>query len=260
MKRARVIADGRYEEVTLEDGLVVTAAGRAYREADVTWLPPIESGTILALALNYADHATELELEKPEVPALFPKLRNSLVGHRGAIIRPRGVQYMHYETELAVIIGRPARRVKAADALDYVKGYTIFNDLVVRDFVINHFRPPIKPKNFDTFGPMGPCWVERDAIPDPHALGIRTFVNGELRQQGTTADMIYRIPEIIEYVSEFMTLQEDDVICTGTPRGISHLHVGDTVRCEIEGIGALENHVVAEEAAGRAATEAEVGA
>lgn len=246
MKHARVIADGRFEEVIVEEEMVVTAVGRRYREEEVNWLPPIEPGTMLALALNYGDHASELELERPEQPALFPKLRNALVGHRGKIVRPSGVQFMHYENELAVIIGRPARRVKAAEAYEYVKGYTIFNDLVVRDFVINHFRPPIKPKNFDTFGPMGPWWVDAADIGDPQELELRTLVNGEERQRGNTRDMLYKIPEIIEYVTEFMTLMPDDVLLTGTPKGISHLRPGDTVRCEIEGIGALENSVVAE--------------
>jgi 5-oxopent-3-ene-1,2,5-tricarboxylate decarboxylase/2-hydroxyhepta-2,4-diene-1,7-dioate isomerase len=247
VKRARVIANGRFEEVVIEDGLAVTAGGQRFAEDQVTWLPPVEPGTILALALNYAEHASELELERPEQPALFPKLRNALIGHRGVIVRPRGVQFMHYENELAVVIGRPARRVKASRAMEVVKGYTIFNDLVVRDFVINHFRPPIKPKNFDTFGPMGPWLVDRDDIPDPQSLAIRTYVNGEERQCGNTGDMVYKIPEIIEYISEFMTLQPNDVILTGTPKGISHLRPGDTVRCQIEGIGALENRVVAEE-------------
>lgn len=256
MKHARVIVRGRFEEVAIERGEVVTAGGARYAEADVTWLPPVEAGTILALALNYGDHASELSLARPEQPALFPKFRNALLGHLGNIVRPHGCAYMHYENELAVIIGRSARRVGAENALDYVKGYTIFNDLVVRDFVIDHFRPPVKPKNFDTFGPIGPWWVDAEDIPDPQNLGLKTFVNGELRQQGNTRDMLFKIAEIIEYVSEFMTLQENDVLCTGTPQGISHVHVGDTIRCEIEGIGALENTVVAEKLAG-AQTESE---
>ena len=246
MKRARVIINGHYEDVTIEDERVVTASGRHYAQNEVTWLPPVEVGTILALALNYSDHAAELDLDKPDQPALFPKLRNALVGHLGTIIRPHGVEYMHYENELAVIIGRPARRVKAKDALDYVKGYTVANDLVVRDFVINHFRPPIKPKNFDTFLPLGPWWVDAAEVPEPQNLRLQTFVNEEKRQEGNTANMVYKVAEIIEYVSEFMTLGENDVILTGTPKGISHVNPGDVIRCEVEGVGVLENRVVAE--------------
>lgn len=248
MRRARVVADGRLEQVAVEqDGTVVTAAGRAFGNAEVTWLPPVRPGTILALALNYRDHASELALDTPEQPALFPKFRNALVGHRGVVVRPRGVAFMHYETELAVIIGRSCRRVREEDALDVVKGYSVANDLVVRDFVINHFRPPVKPKNFDTFLPFGPVLVDAADVPDPQRLGIRTYVNGELRQEGNTSDMIYSVAQIIAYVTEFMTLQEDDVLLTGTPKGISHVDAGDAMRCEVEGVGVLENRVVAEE-------------
>lgn len=247
-RTGRVIADGRFEQVWQEgDGAVVTASGRRLEEAAVSWLPPFEPGTILAVALNYRDHAAELSLDEPDQPALFPKFRNALVGHRGKIVRPRGIEYMHYETELAVVIGRSARRVREEDALDVVKGYTVANDLVVRDFVINHFRPPIKPKNFDTFLPLGPWLVDAAAVPDPQDLRIRTFVNGEQRQEGHTGDMITSVAALIAYVTEFMTLQENDVLLTGTPKGISHVHAGDRIRCEVDGVGALVNEVMAEE-------------
>lgn len=246
--QGRAVVGGRLEHVTWQpDGAIVTAAGRKVDERDVTWLPPIEPRTILALALNYRDHAAELNLGEPEQPALFPKFRNALIGHRGVIVRPRGIEFMHYETELAVVIGRSARRVRAADALDHVKGYTIANDLVVRDFVINHFRPPVKPKNFDTFLPLGPFLISASSVADPQALSMRTHVNGELRQEGTTADMLNDVASLIEYITEFMTLQEDDVLLTGTPKGISHVNAGDVIRCEIDGLGVLENRVVAEE-------------
>lgn len=247
-RTGRVIAGGRLEQVWQEDdGAVVTASGLRLDESAVSWLPPFEPGAILAVALNYRDHAAELSLDEPDQPALFPKFRNALVGHRGQIVRPRGIEYMHYETELAVVIGRSARRVREADALDVVKGYTVANDLVVRDFVINHFRPPIKPKNFDTFLPLGPWLVDAAAVPDPQDLRIRTFVNGEQRQEGHTGDMIYSVAALIAFVTEFMTLQENDVLLTGTPKGISHVHAGDRIRCEVDGVGALVNEVVAEE-------------
>jgi len=118
---------------------------------------------------------------------------------------------------------------------------------VVRDFVINHFRPPVKPKNFDTFLPLGPFLVSAAAVPDPQALNMRTHVNGELRQEGSTSDMLNDVASLIEYITEFMTLQEDDVLLTGTPKGISHVNAGDVIRCEIDGLGVLENRVVAEE-------------
>lgn len=247
-RSGRVIMDGRQQQVwQLDDGAVITASGRPVDEAAVQWLPPFEPGSIIAVALNFSDHAAELSLDEPEQPALFPKFRNAIVGHRGVIVRPRGVEYMHYETELAVVIGREARRVPRADALEVVKGYTVANDLVVRDFVINHFRPPIKPKNFDTFLPLGPFLVEKEAVPDPQALQIRTLVNGEERQKGSTDNMMRSVAELIEYITEFMTLRENDVILTGTPKGISHLRPGDEVTCQVEGVGELVNRVVAEE-------------
>ncbi len=249
MRRARVVADGRLEHVRVEeDGTVVTPSGHRYREDGVAWLPPVTPGTILALALNYGDHAGELDLERPEQPALFPKFRNALVGHLGVVVKPRGIEYMHYENELAVVIGRACRRVRAEDALDVVKGYTVANDFVVRDFVINHFRPPVKPKNFDTFLPLGPWLVDAADVPNPQALHLTTTVNGEVRQEGSTADMLLGVADIIAYITEFMTLQEDDVLLTGTPKGVSHVNAGDVVRCGIRGVGELENRIVAEEA------------
>ncbi len=159
------------------------------------------------------------------------------------MIYPHGAKYMHYECELAVVIGRNARRVKAKDAYDYVAGYTIANDLVVRDYVTNTFRPPIRGKGWDTFGPCGPYLVTKDEIPNPHNLWLLASVNGERRQEGNTRDMIHTIPELIEYISLFMTLEPDDMIFTGTPKGISHVHPGDVMRLEIEGLEALENDI-----------------
>jgi len=244
----RALVGGHLERLELlPEGALVTAGGREVRADEVTWLPPIEPRTILALALNYRDHAAELDLAEPEQPALFPKFRNALLGHGGKIVRPAGIEYMHYETELAVVIGRPARGVSEADALAHVKGYTIANDLVVRDFVIDHFRPPVKPKNFDTFLPLGPLLTPASLVPDPQALALRTYVNDELRQEGHTSAMLRGVAELIAYVSEFMTLQEDDVLLTGTPKGISHVVAGDVIRCEVGDFMPLVNAVVAEE-------------
>ncbi len=127
-----------------------------------------------------------------------------------------------------------------------MRGYTIANDVTVRDFVANLYRPPVKAKGWDTFGPLGPCLVE-DEIDDPGALELRTYVNGELRQEGNTKQLMWTIPEIIEYITEFMTLERDDIILTGTPKGLSHVYPGDTMRLEIDGLGALENQIVAQD-------------
>ncbi|HLV12246.1 MAG TPA: fumarylacetoacetate hydrolase family protein [Trueperaceae bacterium] len=257
----RALLDGR--EVALvrhEDGALTTATGEPVRPEGLRWLPPVDPCTIIAIALNYRDHAAELDLAEPQQPALFPKFANATIGHLEPIVRPRGIRYMHYETELAVVIGRPARRVRSEDALGHVAGYTIANDLVVRDFVIDHFRPPIKPKNFDTFLPMGPFLVPASRVPDPQDLKIRTYVDGELRQEGNTRDMVHSVADLIAYVSEFMTLRPGDVLLTGTPKGISHVHAGDRLRCEVGDFPPLENPVVAEEDLGAAAASAEAAA
>lgn len=246
MKTVRFFYNGWVRKGIFDHGLVVDEAGELHHPDSLQYMLPFAPGTVVGLALNYRDHAEELGLEMPKEPVLFIKPESSLIPHRAHVVRPRGVEYMHYENELAVVMGRagkPARRVKAERAMDYVLGYTIANDVTVRDFVGNMYRPPIRAKGWDTFGPMGPMLVSADEVPDPHDLELRTYVNGELRQQGNTRDMIFSIPEIIEFVSRFMTLKPYDVILTGTPKGISHVRSGDVMRLEIEGLGALENSV-----------------
>lgn len=231
--------DGEYAGGRLRD-----SRGNAFDIGEVRLLPPLHPPKIIGLALNYADHAAELKLDVPKDPALFFKPLTSLVGSGEEIIYPDGVEYMHYEAELAVVLRGPCRRVHAAQAWTYVKGYTICNDVTVRDFVGNFYRPPVKAKGWDTFGPLGP-WVV-DSLPDPDNTELRTYVNGELRQQGNTRNFIFRIPDLIAFISDFMTLEENDVLLTGTPKGISPIHPGDTIRIEIDGIGALENRVSSE--------------
>lgn len=259
MKIARFAAEGQILEGRYEEDALVAASGRRYDPAQVTWLPPVVPPKVIGLALNYADHVKELSnVDLPseqantikQAPALFFKPLTSLIGHGGWIVYPTGVDYLHYEGELAVVIGRAGRRIRESEAMHYVKGYTIGNDVTVRDFVLNFYRPPVKAKGWDTFGPLGPYLVTADELTDPTNLELRTLVNGEVRQHGNTRDLIYSIPQIIAYVSEFLTLEENDVLLTGTPQGISRIHPGDTVRVEIEGIGALENRVVAEDVSG----------
>ena len=142
-----------------------------------------------------------------------------------------------------MIIGRQCRHVKASDALDVVGGYTIGNDVTVRDHIGNYFRPPLIGKGWDTFGPCGPWMVTPDEFGDPTNVEIRALVNGELRQQGNTKDLIYSLAEMIEYCSMIMTLEPGDQIWTGTPKGLSHVYPGDVMRMEIDRIGALENSI-----------------
>jgi 5-oxopent-3-ene-1,2,5-tricarboxylate decarboxylase/2-hydroxyhepta-2,4-diene-1,7-dioate isomerase len=243
----RFAAGGRVVQGSEYQGSIYGPGGSKYDPSKIHWLPPVSPAKIIGLVLNYADHAGELGLSTSDEPVLFLKPTNTLIGNGGEIVYPTGAKYMHYEGELAVVMGnRPARRVKASDAFSYVTGYTIANEITVRDYITNTFRPPVKAKGFDTFCPLGPCLVTRDEISDVGNLRIETRVNGELRQSGNTKDLIHSIPEIIQYVSEFMTLEPNDVILTGTPRGISPIRPGDRVDVTVEHLGTLSNVVVAE--------------
>jgi 5-oxopent-3-ene-1,2,5-tricarboxylate decarboxylase/2-hydroxyhepta-2,4-diene-1,7-dioate isomerase len=148
---------------------------------------------------------------------------------------------MHYECELAVVIGKPGRDIAATDAMDHVAGYTIANDYAVRDYLETWLRPNLRVKNRDGATVLGPWFVPAAEVPDPHALALRTFVNGTLVQQGNTSHMVHRVPELIEVLSRFMTLAPGDVILTGTPEGVANVKAGDEVVCEIEGLGRLVN-------------------
>lgn len=250
MKRGRIVFEGHTLAVTGgEDGKIVLPDGRSVAEIEVQWLPPVEFGTIIALGLNYADHVKELSREltvtAKDAPLVFLKGPNSLLGHRGLTPRPADAAFMHYECELAVVIGKTARRVKATDAMDHVAGYTVCNDYAVRDYLENWYRPNLRVKNRDACTVLGPWLVDAADVPDPHALGLRTRVNGQVTQNGSTGDMIHRIPELIEYLSAIMTLQAGDVILTGTPDGVVNVQPGDVVETEIDSIGTLVNTLAA---------------
>ena len=246
MKHGRIIVEGQTLAVTATaDGRVQLPDGRTMAEADVQWLPPLEFGTIIALGLNYADHVKELSHEltvsAKDAPLVFLKGPNSLVGHRGFTPRPADATFMHYECELAVVIGRSAKRVAVADAMRHVAGYTVCNDYAVRDYLENWYRPNLRVKNRDASTVIGPWLVDASDVPDPHALALRTRVNGQQTQSGNTSHMIHRIPELIAYLSSIMTLQAGDVILTGTPDGVVNVNAGDVVETEIDGIGTLVN-------------------
>jgi 5-oxopent-3-ene-1,2,5-tricarboxylate decarboxylase/2-hydroxyhepta-2,4-diene-1,7-dioate isomerase len=248
MKLARFAVDGNLQEGHLtQDGLLLSSSGRAYDPEKVVWLPPVIPTKVIGLALNFAEHADELKMESPPEPALFFKPVSALIGHRANIIYPAGVEYMHYEVELAVVIGRRCRHVPREHVAEVIAGYTIANDVTVRDFVGNFYRPPVRAKGYDTFGPVGPHLVTPDEIPDPGSLELRAYVNGEMRQQGNTAQMLRSVPELIEFISMIMTLEPGDMIWCGTPKGISHIFPGDVIRLEIDGMHALENYVISAE-------------
>ena len=256
MKKARVAYGGAIHHAhphTFDDGRtgVRLADGRLLAESDVVWLSPFEAESIFALGLNYTDHAKELSFGAQEEPLVFLKGPGTLIGHRGSTRRPAGVTFMHYECELAVVIGRRACGVSRSEALAHVAGYCIANDYAIRDYLENWYRPNLRVKNRDGATAIGPWLVDATDIPDPGVLGLRTYVNGELRQQGNTRDLITDVPALIEYLSSFMTLDVGDVILTGTPEGVSNVNVGDEVVCEIDGLGRLHNTIVSDAEFGR---------
>ncbi|MEE9654931.1 4-hydroxyphenylacetate degradation bifunctional isomerase/decarboxylase [Kluyvera ascorbata] len=237
--QVRVLAEGF---PPLENPVVAEADARPVSR-------PHDHGTLFALGLNYADHASELDFKLPEEPLVFIKAPNTFNGDNQTSVRPDNVEYMHYESELVVVIGKTARKVSKADAMDYVAGYTVCNDYAIRDYLENYYRPNLRVKSRDGLTPISPNVVPKTAIPDPHNLTLRTYVNGELRQEGTTADLIFSVPFLVSYLSEFMTLQPGDMIATGTPKGLSDVVPGDEVVVEVEGVGRLVNRIVSEESA-----------
>jgi 2-keto-4-pentenoate hydratase/2-oxohepta-3-ene-1,7-dioic acid hydratase in catechol pathway len=210
---------------------------------EVRLLAPVSPGKIVAVGLNYRDHAKEVGMAIPQEPLLFLKAPTAVVGPGAEIVYPRQSQRVDYEAELAVVIGRKAKNVKARDAAAHILGYTCSNDVTARDLQVKDIQFA-RSKGFDTFAPLGP-WVETEL--DTSALAVRCLVNGEVRQDGNTREMAAGVPQLLEYISANMTLLPGDVIITGTPPGIGSLKVGDVVTVEVEGIGALSNRVVAPE-------------
>jgi 2-keto-4-pentenoate hydratase/2-oxohepta-3-ene-1,7-dioic acid hydratase in catechol pathway len=214
-------------------------------------------GKVLCIGRNYADHAEETGHTAPTKPEVFVRTRTSLTGAQTPIVRPHVSDQLDYECELAVIIGRSGRFIARERALDYVAGYSIFNDISVRDF--QFFGEQWTPgKNFDGTGVLGPFLVTSDEVPDPHALEVSTVVIGtdgkeETLQSSNTSLMVHKVPDLIAYISLFTTLEPGDVIATGTPAGVAMgrkpprwLVPGETVVCRVEGLGETRNPVVQE--------------
>jgi 2-keto-4-pentenoate hydratase/2-oxohepta-3-ene-1,7-dioic acid hydratase in catechol pathway len=202
-------------------------------------------GKIIGVGRNYREHAKELANAVPDEPLLFFKPPSAIIGPGEPIVRPRGWQRVDFEGELGVVIGRRCRRVSAADALGYVFGYTIVNDVTVRDLQKKDGQFT-RAKGFDSFCPVGPTLVAAAEL-DPTRLRIVTKVDGVVKQDGPTSDMIFDIPTIIAVASRVMTLEPGDLIATGTPAGVGPIQPGNVVEIEIEGIGILKNPVVEEE-------------
>ncbi len=238
IEAARSLSDGRAADHALDD---------------VEKLMPIASAArVFCVGQNYVEHIREMGYEIPEFPSIFMRTHESFAPDGAAIVKPRVSDQFDYEGELTVVIGRPARHVAEADALDYVAGYTIMNDGSVRDWQ-RRVAQVAPGKNFDRSGALGPWIATADEIPDPAALTLETRVDGEVRQHTSTGDMVFSIPFLISYISTFCQLLPGDLISTGSPSGAAAgfdpprwLKPGETVEIEISGIGTLRSQVVAE--------------
>ena len=216
----------------------------------VSLMPPITfPPKIICLGVNYLDHAAETKTSVPDEPIIFLKPHTAIIGPTKAIIKPKFVKELDYEGELCIVMGKTAKNISVKDAKNYVFGYTVFNDVSARDFQFKDSQWT-RGKSFDTFAPTGPWITTENQLRRTDNLGIHTWVNGELRQNGTTQNMVFNVNEIVYHLSRVMTLEPCDIIATGTPSGVGFamtpkqfLKHGDIVRIEIEGIGTLENPV-----------------
>ena len=212
--------------------------------------PIARPGKIICVGLNYHDHCREQNVEPPTYPMLFSKFANAVADPGAPVTRPRATEKLDLECELAIVIGRRASAIGREEAGDVIFGYTILNDVTMRDLQ-REDRQWLRAKGSDGFAPMGPGVVTADELGDPGALRLRSFVNGEPWQDSSTAEMVFDVPTIVAFASQTITLEPGDVIATGTPAGVGHyqsppryLAGGDVMRCQIEGIGAIENRVV----------------
>jgi 2-keto-4-pentenoate hydratase/2-oxohepta-3-ene-1,7-dioic acid hydratase in catechol pathway len=269
----RVVAEGRLESVRAEAASATSVAVSPASGIGIGALAPLPAferpGKIIGIGLNYRDHIVEQHLEMPARPTLFAKFSNAIVGDGQAIVRPEGTVALDLEVELGVVIGRRARRLPRAEAMEAVAGYLVVNDVTARDWQGNRAALPhgergdgqwLRAKGSDTFFPIGAQFVTPDEIPDVRAVGLRSWrIPGHgpdagrpiLMQDGTTADMLHDIPALIEFVSRAITLEPGDILSTGTPAGVGvfrdppvFLEPGDRVRCEVDLVGKVENPVV----------------
>lgn len=254
MKIVRYAADGAARLGILEGEEVREARGELFGElvagprvgalGDLTLLPPIQPGKILAIGLNYAAHAAEANQAVPEFPILFMKPPSAVIATDQAIVLPNAENRIDYEAELGVVIGRRCRHVQAGEEESVILGYTCANDVSDRVVQFSRGTQWVEGKSFDTFCPLGPCIVTDLAS---NNLAIRARLNGKTVQDSNTNDLIFDVPRLIRHLSGVMTLEPGDVIITGTPAGVGPLKAGDTIEIEIEGIGVLRNSVVLEQ-------------
>ncbi|RLD17275.1 MAG: 2-hydroxyhepta-2,4-diene-1,7-dioate isomerase [Caldiserica bacterium] len=215
-----------------------------YNLEDLKILPPTEPSKIICIGLNYTDHAKELGMDIPDEPIIFLKPPTSIIGDGDNIIYPEMSKLLHYEAELAVVIGKKCKNVKIEDSFNYILGFTCFNDVTARDLQRKDVQWT-RAKSFDTFAPVGPWIVKKDNI-EVSNLNIRMYKNGKIVQDSNTKNFIFKVDEVVSFISKIMTLLPGDIIATGTPPGVGEMNVGDEVVVEIEWIGRLRNKVVKE--------------
>jgi len=243
-----------YDALVNNPSAIAEAAEKGWLtlRADAYWLAPVpRPGKLICIGLNYRDHAAESNMPIPERPVVFSKFSTAVIAPGEAVVVPATSEQVDYEAELAVVIGRRAKNVSVSSALDYVLGYTAFNDVSARDFQFADGQWQ-RGKSCDTFAPMGPFIVTTDEIPDPHKLSIKLRLNGKTMQDSNTDQLIFGVPELIAFLSETITLEPGDVIATGTPPGVGFarkppvfLKAGDSMEVEIEKIGVLGSKVEA---------------
>lgn len=219
----------------LEDPEVISE----YHMGEVKILPPVSPSKVICVGLNYRDHAAELGMDIPDEPVIFLKPPTAVIGHGDAIVYPAMSSEVDHEVELAAVISERARRVDSGEADEFIAGYTVLNDVTARDLQRRDGQWT-RAKSFDTFCPIGP-FIETDIRPSN--LDISLELNGVLRQSSSTSNMIFTVQELVEFISEIMTLEPGDIIATGTPPGVGEMKPGDTVRATVEGVGTLENRV-----------------
>jgi len=248
-----VLSGGGEAKASIENWISHPPQGSAFALSSVRLVAPVpRPPKLICVGLNYRDHAAEAGMQIPKVPTIFSKFSNSVIGPGEPIVLPGNSTQPDYEAELAFIIGAGGRHIAARDWERHVFGYTIVNDVSARDFQMATTQW-LMGKTFDTFAPMGPCLVSADEIPDPHALDISLAIGGEVLQCSNTRELIFKIPELVAFLSSVVTLEPGDVVSTGTPAGVGFarkpprfLRLGDEVAVSVAGIGELRNPVVAE--------------
>jgi 5-oxopent-3-ene-1,2,5-tricarboxylate decarboxylase/2-hydroxyhepta-2,4-diene-1,7-dioate isomerase len=249
----RILLDGTAVQVVRDGDVLRAGDGREVTADEAVHLPPVEPGKIIAVHLNYASRVREFRSKLPPAPTYFQKPTSSLNAHRGAVVRPDGCKWLNYEGEIAIVIGAVARNVPPGEAGDYIAGYTIANDYGLHDFRDTDAGSMLRVKGSDTLCPLGPGLVTGW---DFHGKTLRTIVNGEVRQEGSTDEMEWDMNYLDADIARTITLYPGDVLLSGTPANSRTVYPGDVVEVEVEGLGRLVNHIVG----GPAAIRADVGA